>query len=481
MNRYTRRDFLKHTALASFTMAAGTSMISCGKGEFTQSNDLPNILFITADDLGWRDLSCYGNRNIKTPNLDRLAREGARFTRAFVVSSSCAPSRASFITGQYPHTHGVTGLTHIYKTRALSPCHLTLPDLLSEAGYNTALQGKWHPSPYMPTSWYGYNERLSGLFPKEWKIDTAEVPVNFIQRNRDHRFYLEINFMQNHRDSFGEFQMDPDFPVDPDSIEVPEYMNLPGLPGLREDLAKFYSQTLKMDKIIGDILDALDEQGLAENTLVVFVSDNGPPYPGNKMTLYDRGTAVPLMVRYPGRVPAGKVVEGLVNSIDIMPTMLDLAGLEIPEKVQGRSLVPLLTGKKDSIHNAVFMEMTSHVIHVPMRAARTQRWKYIRNYSDSPVGLDQNAHDAWAWAIADRPDQPWVRPRVPEELYDLEKDPLERENLAGLEEYGRELEKMRRLLDTHMKATGDPYLGKTFIKDYDPELYKRREPGLKYK
>ena len=479
-----RRTFLRNamrTASAAALSGAALPLAGCAR-KTTDDPSIPNIILITADDLGWKDLSCYGNREINTPNIDRIAREGAMCTRAFVVSSSCAPSRASFMTGQYPHTNGVTGLTHIHRSRLLMPFYQTLQGMLSRAGYNTALQGKWHPSPYLPASWYGYRERLSGVLPKDWKIDNGKRADEFIRQNQGNRFFMEINFMHNHRDNRGEFSFDPEFPVDPEDVHVPDYWTLPDWPEIRLETAKFYSQTMKMDSIIGEILDTLDDTGLAENTLVMFVSDNGPPFPGNKMTLYDRGTGTPLIARWPGKIRPGTVITGMINTIDIMPTLAEAAGLKVPGDVQGRSFMPYLTGaKKGPFRNAVFMEMTDHVHYLPTRAARTERWKYIRNYSDIAKGLDQCNHMEWAHRVCELPNQPWKKPRVREELYDLSRDPDEQQNLAGNPRYAKRLKKMRELLDSHMKQTGDPFLGKTFTRDYNPEMYKPSTQGAKYK
>lgn len=469
-----RREFLKDVALlaaATGTVAGMAPFLGCGKS-FTDNPDLPNIILITADDLGWKDLSCYGNRDINTPKIDRLAWEGVRFTNAFVVAPSCSPSRASLITGQYPHTNGVTALTHRYMTKQLSPFHTTMPELLKKAGYNTALQGKWHVAPYMPVSWFGYQEHLSGMLPKTWHINDAIKPVEFIRNNSNNRFYLELNFQQNHRDDYGEFAFDPDFPVDPEKISVPDYYTLPDWLEIRKDLAKYYSQTLKMDKIIGDILTALDQVELAENTMVIFVSDNGPPYPGNKMTLYDRGTGTPLMVRWPRRLKAGTTVRHLVNSIDIMPTVLEAASVSVPEDVQGKSFLSMMTDRdSEPTHKAVFTEMTYHVHYLPTRAVRTEQYKYIKNYSDIAMGLDQLNHKEWAHTLCEKPNQPWKRPRPEEELYDLKKDPHEQKNLAENPKYTPVLDKMRSLLKEHQQQTKDPYLGKSFTHDYDAAMY----------
>ncbi len=406
--------------MASAVLGAGQS-ISCGDApSFAKAGEKPNIILFVADDLGWKDLGCYGDEQISTPNIDRLAAEGMRFTNAFVVASSCSPSRASIITGQYPHTNEVTGLTHRRKRLMLSPFATTLLDVLSEHGYNTGFEGKWHVAPYFPTAWYGYRERLSGILPKDFPIRSSAKALKFIEDNKDNAFYLELNYFDTHRDDCGEFSFADGFPVDPDKIKPPEYYTLPDWPEIRLEVAKYYSNAAKMDMMIGQVLDKLDELGLAENTLVCFVSDNGAPIPGNKMTLYDRGIGTPLLLRLPGRIAAGSVNEDLVNTIDIMPTLLETAACPIPEGVQGESLLPLATGKSsDPLRDAVFTEMTYHVDYLPMRAARTSRWKYIRNYSDDAVGLDQCAHMEWAHRLCDAPNQGWIRPRVPEELYDL--------------------------------------------------------------
>jgi arylsulfatase A-like enzyme len=463
--------------LAALTALVAALACSANRAdEFSNDPELPNLILITADDLGWKGLGSYGNEQVSTPHIDRLAQEGVRFSHAFVAASSCSPSRASLITGQYPHTNGVTGLTHVHPTKSLSPFHRTLPELLREAGFNTALQGKWHVSPYLPTSWYGYNERLSGILGESFWFHDSTKAVDFVTRNRNNRFYLELNFMQNHRDGDGEFHFDPDFPVDPDEIHVPEYWTLPDWPEIREDVARYFSQTMKMDQIVGELLQALDDLGLARNTLVVFVSDNGPPYPGNKMTLYDRGIGTPLLVRWPAELPAGRVVERLVSTIDIMPTLLEAVGIDPPADVQGRSLLSSMQGgAAPAGDEAVFAEMTHHIHYLPSRAVRTRRWKYIQNFSDIAKGLDQNHDDDWAHRLCELPNQPWKRPRVEEELYDLAEDPNEQVNLAVRPEHARQLEKMRGLLRQHMVATQDPYLDAPFTHDHDPKAYERDE------
>jgi len=455
---------------ASVGLGVGQSVSCSNKKPSPAGADRPNIILIVADDLGWHDLGCLGNPDIETPNIDRLAGEGIHFTNAFVTASSCSPSRASIITGQHSHTNGVTGLTHVRKRLMLSPFRRTLPEILSDRGYNTAFEGKWHVAPYFPTSWYGYRERLSGMLPKDFWIDSSDKALEFIEENRDKAFFLELDYMDTHRKDDGEFYFADGFPMDPEKIEVPDYYTLPDWPEIRTEIAKYYSNAAKMDMMIGEVMDKLDDLGLTENTLVCFVSDNGAPFPGNKMTLYDRGIGTPLILRWPEKILAGGVDGELISTIDIMPTLLEAAGCSIPETVQGRSMLSIATGDgNEPLHDAIFAEMTYHVNYLPMRAVRTAKWKYVRNYSDDPVGLDQCVHMDWAQRLCELPNQGWIRPRTPEELYDLENDPNEQRNLVADPAFENDLKMMRDLLDTHMRETNDPYLGREFEKNFSPE------------
>jgi arylsulfatase A-like enzyme len=213
----------------------------------------------------------------------------------------------------------------------------------------------------------------------------------------------------------------------------------------------------------------LERLGLAENTLMVFMSDNGAAYPGSKKTHYDRGTGTPIIMRWPKGINAGMTIEALASSIDIMPSILNAAGIDIPGDIQGLSYWPLVTGAASGEYQgAIFTEMTTHVEYMPGRAARTTEWKYIRNYSNSGLGLDLLAPLEWANRLCELPNQPWKLPRVHEELYYLKIDPNEQTNLAEDPNYKDDLDRMRTLLDEHMQRTNDPYLGQPFTDDYVP-------------
>jgi len=467
MNRRQFMGSATRAALATATLGVGPSIACSRTDRIAATPDRPNIVLFVADDLGWRDLGCYGDLQVRTPYLDALAAGGVRFSHAFVAASSCSPSRASVVTGQYPHTNGVTGLTHIRKRLMLSPFRITLAEVLRDAGYNTALEGKWHVAPYFPASWYGYEERLSGMLPGDFWIRSPDRALEFIEENRSNAFYLELNYMDTHRDDHGEFEFAEGFPVDPEKTAVPSYYTLPDWAEIRAEVARYYSNTAKMDMMIGKVLQKLEELQLTDNTLVCFVSDNGPPFPGNKMTLYDRGIGTPLIMRWPGKIPPGSTNDHLVSTIDLMPTLLEAAHCPLPADLQGRSLLAGAMGEDPAApHEAVFAEMTYHVHYLPMRAIRTTRWKYIRNYSDDAVGLDQCAHMEWAHRLSELPRQGWKRPRVPEELYDLERDPNEQQSLAVDPASAAVLAQMRGRLDAHMLETRDPYLGREFERNY---------------
>lgn len=415
-----------------------------------------NVLFMTADDLGWKDLSCDGNVNVRTPHLDALAVQGTRFSRAFGASSSCSSSRASFITGQYVSTHGVDGLTHRYPLRQLGPFQPTLAEAFKRAGYATAIQGKWHVAPFIPVAFYGYESFLGGPLPTNHIKDTEKIERYLRARAKDRvPFYLELNFTDTHRSANGKIPRDPDFVVDPETITVPEWMGLPDWPEIREDLARYYGKLQRTDHLVGRTLEALRATGLAENTIVVFVSDNGSPFPGNKMTLLDRGIGTPLLVRLPAQISPGRASDALVSTIDIMPSLLELTGLAVHRRVEGVSFAPLLLDETKASHRQyVCAEMNRHVKAIPMRAIRSDRWKAILNLSDSPIGLDDLAGVPWAERLCELDDQPWRRPRPEFELYDLWSDPQERSNLAGRAEVASVEAEMRKLLQSGWKKLG---------------------------
>ena len=232
----------------------------------------------------------------------------------------------------------------------------------------------------------------------------------------------------------------------------------PNWPEIREEVAGYLSRLRWMDTLVGQVLDVLDGFQLTDDTLVVFISDNGPAFPGCKTTLYDRGVGTPLMFRWPGALAPARHAQ-LVSSVDLAPTMLELAGAEPLPGVQGRSLAPLLLGDPEwQPATELLSEMERHNSERPARALRTERHKYIRNFTDAPWGSGGGNGD-WRDALAEEPGQTFDEPRPPEELFDLEADPLERNNLVDSAQHVEGLGEMRTRLEGLMAATADPRLG----------------------
>lgn len=455
---WSRRRFLKVAAAAALAPSLGCDDTAPAIGP-------RNIVLITGDDLGWRDLASAGNPNVRTPHLDRLARGGVAFSFAFDVTSSCSSSRATYATGQYPHTHGVVGLVHRLPELSLPEGTPTLASHLRGAGFRTAIEGKWHCAFPTPPDAYGYDEVMTTLLT-QWIEDSTRT-IDFIARAKNKRFFLELNYMNPHRNLRGDFVAHADHPVDPATLAIPAYAHLPDVPGLRDELAAYYSQVERMDAMIGEVLAALEARHLLDDTLVVFISDNGMPFPGNKLNLYDRGTGTPLLFHWPAGLPQGVVRDDLVSSVDLMPTLLDIVGIAAPPAVEGRSMLPLLVdpAATDATRTAVFSEMTMHedTDAFPMRSVRTAHHRYIRNYNDRPVPME-GADEPWVAEVLalELPGFRWTAPRVFEELYDLTTDPTEQTNLVDDPGSRDVLAELRARLDAHMAATRDPWLDRAF-------------------
>ncbi len=457
MHGWTRRDALKATAGAALA-----SLFACGD-DASPIGGPRNLILITGDDLGWKDLSASGNPNLATPNLDRIASAGVSFRNAFDVTSSCSSSRATFATGQYPQTHGVVGLVHRFPELSLPEGTPTLASHLRAAGFVTAIEGKFHIAFPQTADAYGYQEVMTSLLAQ--RIEDSSQTIAFIERMASRRFFLELNYMNPHRDLGGDFAQHPDHPIDPAALELPAYARLPDVEGCRLELAAYYSQVQRMDAMIGEVLDALEARRLLDDTLIAFVSDNGMPFPGNKCNLYDRGTGTPLLFSWPAGIPAGVVRDDLVSTVDVMPTLLELAGITVPAEVEGQSLLPLLVDPVATREGVVFSEMTQHHLPAPfpMRSIRTARFRYIRNYNDRPAVIEGD-DQAWVQEVlaSDLAGYRWTARRVPEELYDLAADPTEQTNLVADPGSLAVLADLRQALDAHMAATRDSLLGAPF-------------------
>jgi arylsulfatase A-like enzyme len=376
-----------------------------------------NVLLVHWHDLG-RYLGAYGHADVSSPRLDQLASEGILFTRAHATAPLCSPSRGSIFTGRYPQSNGLIGLAHHgWEYRAGVQ---TLPGLLSESGWHTALFGMQHETSF--PSRLGFDEYDVSNSYCEYVVERA---VDWLEAAPSQPFLLTAGFFETHRP----YPRDRYEPAQPGSVAVPDY--LPDTVDIREDLADFYGSIAVADSAVGQLLDTLKSTGLDRSTWVVFLTDHGPALPRAKSTLYEAGTGIALIVRPPtGSVGAPRVYDDLFSGVDLLPTLLELLDVPVPEEVQGISHAPNLRSvqrRERPARTEVYTTKTYHDSFDPIRAVRTKDYSYIENYAPRPV-LDL------PWDIADSAPghavEPLTRgPRPARELYDLDTDPTERDNL----------------------------------------------------
>ena len=376
---------------AILLLATGISVAACG--EAPALPDPPNFVILIADDMGWEDVTPYGHPSIQTPNLQRLADHGMRFDQAFVTTSSCSPSRASILTGKYPHQTGAEQLHW-----PLPEDQITFVDLLREAGYWTASAGKWHLGDAAVARFdlviQGGGERTTEeaneneLMPGGGYASGAGSWVDALkQRPEGQPFLAWLSAFDPHRPYLEGIIETPHTLED---VVVPAY--LPDTPEVRKDLALYYDEIARLDHYVGNVLNELDRQQVAENTFVLFISDNGAPFPRAKTTVYDSGIRTPWIVRFPAGVEAGSTTSSLVSSVDLAPTLLDLAGVEAPSWFEGESIVPILNDPSVVVRDHIFAERNWHDFDDRVRAVRDSRYKYIRNfYTDIPNGPPADA------------------------------------------------------------------------------------------
>jgi len=406
--------------------------------------DRPNIIYLHSHDTG-RYVQPYGHQ-IPTPNIQRLADQGLLFRQAFCASPSCSGSRAALLTGQWCHVNGMTGLAHRGWSLRDYEHHLVHP--LRRAGYWTALLGEQHLSqdPHV----LGYDHVVDIGTTMVHSI--APAALQLLRSRPPQPFFLSIGFFETHRNFF-----------EPSSVRDALYgappAHLPDTPATRDDMAAFKASARSLDQGVGAVLHGLDEQGLADDTLVVLTTDHGLPFPGGKATLSDRGLGVLLIIRGPGGFHGGHVNDALVSHVDVFPTLCALAGAQVGagHVLHGHSLLPLVRQERREIREELYAELTYHAAYDPMRAIRTQRHKLVRHFGDRLLPVLPNTDDgptkdllvAAGWGT--RP-----RPRV--ELYDLLMDPGEMRNLAGDADHtGLEAELDERL-ERWMRDTADALL-----------------------
>lgn len=416
----------------------------------------PNVLLVITHDTG-RHLGCYG-REVDTPNLDRLAAEGLKFTKAFCTAPQCSPSRASLLTGMMPHRHGLIGLTH--RGFRLKPQVPLLPALLSEAGYTTALFGFQHEAPEAKE--LGYQQLYRPEDRGHSCLKVTPLLLDFLSKPPPQPFFAMVGFSETHRP----FPQSPQSQSDSDSdyiknIKVPLF--LPDEPEVRRDILELNQAVKRVDTSIGQILGALQKAELSENTLFLYTTDHGIAFPGAKATLFEPGLEIALLLREPASLnrqrKRKREVEAMISNADLAPTILELCGLPIPDKIDGKSLLPLIQEKTDHIHERLFFEQTYHAAYDPMRGLRTERFKYIRSFELRPWWLPPNVDNGRTkeWFRNNQPEV-FRKPRPAELLFDLRNDLLGRQNLSGNPDYSKVLEELRQEVEHWMRETDDPLL-----------------------
>jgi arylsulfatase A-like enzyme len=423
-------------------LAAGTGTGYLSGRAAQAATTTPNIIYIHSHDSG-RHLSPYGH-DVPTPHLKQLASEGILFRRAFSAAPTCSPSRAALLTGQYAHQNGMLGLAH--RGFSLNDYRKHLLYTLRDAGYHSVLAGIQHIAAKPET--IGFDEVLRPKTPAAANV--APKAIEFLNSRPNKPFFMDVGFFETHRE-----YPEPTPEDDPGFTQPPQ--PIPDTPQTRKDIAAFRASARNLDKAVGEILQAIDRNGLAENTLVISTTDHGLAFPLMKCNLTDFGFGVSLIMRGPGVFRGGKVCDAMVSHVDIYPTITDLLGLKRPAWLEGKSLMPVLRGEVKEVNEEVFAEVNYHASYEPKRAVRTQRYKYIRRYGDRTIPVLPNCDDSPSKSLW--MEYGWKEKFQPQEqLYDLIFDPCENNNLAGDPKSATVLHEMRGRLDAWMKRTDDPLL-----------------------
>lgn len=450
----------------------------------TAASERPNILFIVSEDNS-EHLGCYGEKRVHTPHLDALAAGGVRYTRAYVPYSVCSPSRAAFLTGLYTRQTGHIGLaTHRF---SMYRDFKTMPARFQQAGYYTGFLGKTHINPEgLVEDFVDHRAIQNSNFGKTISIETYAEEAGAVMQNAAESkkpFLLIINYADAHRRYVGKSKHG--FPTKQvtDAIEPFPWIGSDS-PHLREELRDYFNCMNRLDEGVGMVLDKLDETGTRDNTLVVYIADHGADFPRGKGSIYENGTRIPMIVNYPKSFPKGKVEDGMVSTIDILPTMLRAARLPAPESLPGFPLQDIDSGKtppRKYIHT--FTTGSSPNLLYMQFGIRDERYKLVYNpdreinrlavsrYSNSQLPEDQHV-------------QSFLRP--PEyELFDLQRDPHEWKNLADSEDHKPIRQRLLKAMQKFQREIKDPFASKeniaTFIaeqKEYQHKPYKK--PGFRW-
>ncbi len=456
-NKYLPRSWGERLAVVAIVVFA--PCCSLADSDDARSKQ-PDIVLFVADDHGAADSGAYGDSHVRTPNIDRLAGESMRFTRAFAASPLCSPSRCVIATGLMPHRNG----GHKFGTPIRGDI-ATMPEYFKRLGYYTAHIGKFHHTPRnrFPYDYAHGDERTAPEFVAQYGEDKPLLLV--VCTHPPHTPWVKNTAYDGSR-----------ITLPPNFVDTPQ---------TRDDRANYYSDVTLMDGILGDVLASLRKHDRLDNTLFVYTSDQGANWPFAKWCVYDAGLRVPLIVRYPGTVTPGSTRDAMIGLADLLPTLIEAAGGEPPEGIDGRSFLGVLTGKIEEHRSVVFGTHTGNdnggpgiANHCPARTIRSATYRYIVNLSPETTftthitGCKTGPHylphwDSWvAKAKTDQNAERIVqayqhRPR--EELFDIENDPHEMNNLAGKAEYASAKLRLRRQLAEWCRQQGDTVAAKALL------------------
>jgi N-sulfoglucosamine sulfohydrolase len=425
----------------------------------------PNILLVVSEDNG-QELGCYGEPYVQTPVLDNLATEGVLFKNAYVAQAGCSQSRASFLTGLYPHQNGQIGLA-TWKFRMYDENTPNIVRSLKETGYRTGIIGKLHVNPESAFP-FDFKAISSSNFGRK-DLDLYASEAKRFMTAGEEPFFLSVNHPDAHRPFTARVNGLPEKPLTGDDVKPLDYFGLDNAE-LRQQTADYYNCMSRLDSYIGDLLQALEGSGKADNTIIVYIGDHGADLLRGKRTSYEGGTRVPFIVKWPRNSKAGIISNELVSLIDLVPTLLEAAGADPISNLPGRSLLPLLKGESVNWREYLFTEYHIHSGHnfYPQRTVQDTRFKLIRNLMPGKVNpgyaFTNNRFFENLMETIESADEPirssylnMERP-VEYELYDLQSDPNEFSNLAGDKSHRRILARLQKELQAWRQETNDPLL-----------------------
>ena len=402
-----------------------------------------NVVYIHTHDSG-RCVQNYGYP-VETPNILSLAKNSLQFNKAFSAAPTCSPSRAALLTGLMPHSNGMLGLAH--RGFELNDYSGHMSAWLRNHGYETVLCGVQHEASDVAKLAYDRVINNGERNMMAYDLKNCDSAVAFISETHDKPFFLSYGMLNTHR-PFPEKCTEPNY--------VMPFPGIPDLPETRRDVGAFYNSVRFVDKCVGRVVDAVNNVGIADDTIIIFTTDHGPAFPGMKCTLYDGGIGVVLLIHLPHGKRNGEVCDQLISQLDVFPTLCDLLNIDKPDRLHGVSFKKLLS-EECAVRTSIYAEVNFHAAYEPLRCIRTDRYKLIRRFDKEPgviqANIDTSPTKEQLRKIG------WMNREIKNtELYDLLYDPQEKNNLFGKPEANEIYKELSKRLNRQMEETDDPLL-----------------------